>query len=396
MNVEPAVGVVFLNSGALEGGGGAERRFARVIRFFHDEGKLKNLFLITTRDMLRALEKASLEIASERLVLIDNISPPSGDGNILRRAIAHFGNSFRFRRLFREIIERYGINVIHFVSKNRYSLPFLFLRNGEVRVVTSTVARTQLRMEFSLMDRLFWKCFFTGVDAIDALYEEFVEVHPEYHSKVRITPCSFTDYTLFKGAAEKERWIVFAGRLDPQKNPMLFLHAAFLLSSRARERDWKFFLLGKGELEGKLKAFVAGKGMEDIVSIGAHSDISSLLNKAAIFTSLQQLENYPSQSLLEAMAAEAAVIATDVGHTRRLIDGANGILLKEQTASALSEELLSLMDNEALRRTLGERARKSVMEKHRIETFALYLERLWTEPRTGVFPGTSSPKTTTG
>jgi glycosyltransferase involved in cell wall biosynthesis len=64
---------------------------------------------------------------------------------------------------------------------------------------------------------------------------------------------------------------------------------------------------------------------------------------------LQHFNNYPSQSLLEAMACGNAVVATNVGETHRLVDETVGLLI-EPEAPALAEALNRLLDSPDLPR----------------------------------------------
>ncbi|PWS21862.1 hypothetical protein DKP78_21375, partial [Enterococcus faecium] len=59
--------------------------------------------------------------------------------------------------------------------------------------------------------------------------------------------------------------------------------------------------------------------LTDSVTVQPYADMSEIFSRSSIFVSLQRTENYPSQSLLEAMAARNAVVATRVGETAKLV-----------------------------------------------------------------------------
>ena len=84
-----------------------------------------------------------------------------------------------------------------------------------------------------------------------------------------------------------------------------------------------------------------------------------VLAQTKIFLSLQKTNNYPSQSLLEAMASGCAIIATDVGETRRLLDETRSILIPYD-AVYLKSAIEKLMNDQALRLQLGKAARVHV------------------------------------
>jgi glycosyltransferase involved in cell wall biosynthesis len=100
-----------------------------------------------------------------------------------------------------------------------------------------------------------------------------------------------------------------------------------------------------------------------------------VLARTKIFVSLQRYENYPSQSLLEAMASGCAVIATDVGDTRLLLDESCALLIPRD-ADALAAAIRSLLDDGPRRAALGEAARARVLKDHTVERFAVYFKEL--------------------
>ena len=93
-----------------------------------------------------------------------------------------------------------------------------------------------------------------------------------------------------------------------------------------------------------------------------------------IFLSLQKTNNYPSQSLLEAMASGCAIIATDVGETRRLLDETRSILIPYD-AVYLKSAIEKLMNDQALRLQLGKAARVHVTKTQTVERYAEYFLR---------------------
>jgi glycosyltransferase involved in cell wall biosynthesis len=84
-------------------------------------------------------------------------------------------------------------------------------------------------------------------------------------------------------------------------------------------------LCGSGPYEAELRA--AARDRRNI-EIQHKQDMAEVLADAKVFLSLQQWDNYPSQSLLEAMLCGCCVVATDVGDTRLLVNAPWGVCLK--------------------------------------------------------------------
>ena len=92
--------------------------------------------------------------------------------------------------------------------------------------------------------------------------------------------------------------------------------------------------------------------------LGWQQEIGPFVRSLDVFVLPSRLEGM-SLALLEAMAARAAVVATDVGGTREAIaSGETGLLVPPDDAPALAAAVRQLLDNEHLRERIGARARE--------------------------------------
>lgn len=158
---------------------------------------------------------------------------------------------------------------------------------------------------------------------------------------------------------------------------MLFVDAVDRSSGTLRKLGWKCFLLGDGVLSEDLATEIRRRGLEDLIEQKAVPNLASVVNRSRIFVSIQGSENYPSQSLLESMAANNAVIATDVGETRRLVDADNGLLLGKVSSADLASAIEELTRNSELCDRLGRNSRERAMDEHSIARYADYIEDVW-------------------
>ena len=125
--------------------------------------------------------------------------------------------------------------------------------------------------------------------------------------------------------ALKEPLVTWAGRLHYEKNPELFVEAAALIHQYCPGA--RLALYGQGELEHRVQALVARHRLNSALHLAHTADISGALARSAVFVSCQRFENLGSSSLLEAMACENAIVATNVGHTREIVDETIGELV---------------------------------------------------------------------
>ena len=170
--------------------------------------------------------------------------------------------------------------------------------------------------------------------------------------------------------ASKEPLVTWAGRLHYEKNPELFVEAAALIHQYCPGA--RLALYGQGELEHRVQALVARHRLNSALHLAHTTDISGALARSAVFVSCQRFENLGSSSLLEAMACENAIVATDVGHTREIVDETIGELVPP-TPRDVARGVVGLLTNPPRCREAGRRARERVLARYSPEK---YVQRL--------------------
>jgi glycosyltransferase involved in cell wall biosynthesis len=191
---------------------------------------------------------------------------------------------------------------------------------------------------------------------------------------ILVSPGSTVDPDRFRPAPDRQAWVVFAGRLVDEKNPLLFLEAVPAI--HRAEPTARFFLLGEGPLRSQVEEALDRSALRGVVEVGFRPDLASVLGKARVFVSLQRQDNYPSQSLLEAMACGAAAVATDVGLTWKLVDEATGIRVKPNPDD-IAEAVIRLLRDPQRCDRLGQAARRRVQEAHSEDRYRAYLDELY-------------------
>ena len=198
----------------------------------------------------------------------------------------------------------------------------------------------------------------------------------DFPKSYSVSPCSFINYENYFAEYPKENSVVFMGRLVALKNPILFLEAVKIFNeSYSQFGNVSFIVLGTGPFERKMRDFVEKYGLANVFIKGKVSQPESYLRKSKVFVTIQQTENYPSQALMEAMACENAVIASDVGETRKIVTGDEGVLVKLD-AQDIAKALTELLANDDARLLLGQNARKRVLMEHTVERFTDYFLEL--------------------
>jgi glycosyltransferase involved in cell wall biosynthesis len=125
----------------------------------------------------------------------------------------------------------------------------------------------------------------------------------------------------------------------------------------------RFLFAGEGHLRDHLEATAGALGLRDVVTFaGDRSDIPALLASSDLFVLPSLFEGMP-MSVLEAMAAGKAVVATDVGGTRDLVvPGETGLLVPPGDSDSLAHAIVELLLSEERREALGRAGRRRAEE----------------------------------
>lgn len=160
---------------------------------------------------------------------------------------------------------------------------------------------------------------------------------------------------------------ICVGRFNQQKDYPNLFRAIVLLKHKAPNLNFKFFIVGDGELRSELEQLIKDLNINNCVELlGKRSDIPDLLNAADFFVLPSKHEGLPTV-VIEAMACECFVIATDCGGSAEIM-GDTGILVPPQNSEALAEALKHAMSKTALEKQENNlKARQRVEELFSLE-----------------------------
>jgi glycosyltransferase involved in cell wall biosynthesis len=171
--------------------------------------------------------------------------------------------------------------------------------------------------------------------------------------------------------------IAFVGRLEEAKGVLELLDAVAIL--RETHPGVLLELAGEGDVDAiARRAHALGIGERVLVHGWCEPAARSrLLARASVFALPSHAEGSP-MSLLEAMAAGCAVVATRVGGIPDAVrDGRDGLLVPPRDARALAIALARLLDDPGLAARLGAAARASVLRSHSPEGALARIGRIY-------------------
>lgn len=149
--------------------------------------------------------------------------------------------------------------------------------------------------------------------------------------------------------------------LRPEKNHELFLEVAQRVIEALPEA--RFVVVGDGPRRAALEQLTLDLGLTGRVRfMGTRTDTFSILAGLDVFLLTSRNEASPV-SILEALACEVPVVATDVGSVREsVVPDSTGLLAPSDDADALAQSVLRLLVNPMLRTTMGRAGRMLVQQ----------------------------------
>ncbi len=133
------------------------------------------------------------------------------------------------------------------------------------------------------------------------------------------------------------QFILFAGRLQPQKDPILLIRAIAALS----HPEPHLLIAGDGELATEIKAEAARLGIQNRVTLlGAQtqSEMANLYQIASVFVLSSRFEGLPV-AVLEALGSGTPIVTTDCGDTPRLLTSDSGIVCSDRSPTEIAAAL---------------------------------------------------------
>ena len=160
---------------------------------------------------------------------------------------------------------------------------------------------------------------------------------------------------------QKEKLIIFVGRLEHVKGCDIFLRALALLGLD----DFKVLVLGAGSQKKNLQSLSEKLGLKNLEFLGAVSDIQNYYKKAKIIVSSSRFEGL-GNALIESAFFDCIRVATPTAGAMELLeDGKNGFISSDFSEQALAKAILKALN-----------ADESVLENTRAESEKFSLENI--------------------
>lgn len=349
--------------------GGAEKRFAGLWHSLNAKTNLVDYYLVGSKELLCALQRQEgfETIEGHPKIIEYNLN---GNFRSFKKAVISFVKSYTKKN-----------DILHFIGD--HPLTSFSQRKTIYSITQSSFRNLNIAGKIGQLGGV---AFSNIVDVLDpAIYNATRQLFFYRRNKIFLTASSYCDVDLFSPLSyeQKKDWFVFLGRFEAMKQVKELLHAIPAIYESLNgiaENDLHFFIFGHGSLQRELKQILLQSNYNNLpVTIGYTDKPHEILKQSKFFFSLQLHNNYPSRSLIEAMAAGNIPIVTDVGQTRWLAKPEFSFYVPEHFSERDLLKTVSTIYCEG-EKTLAEKsklARQFVIHEHTIDKMRDYYLNLY-------------------
>ncbi len=180
-----------------------------------------------------------------------------------------------------------------------------------------------------------------------------------------------------KGESESQVTVGMVARLDRIKDHDTLIRAIGIASHNFPGKI-ELQLIGDGPRRKELEVLAHEIEVRDIVDfMGTRDDVPDLLNGMDMFVFSTTDAEGLGNAMVEAMACELPVIATNTGACPEVVrDGQTGLLVPERDPQKLAEAIVFMAKNPSLRKQFGIRGREVVCADFNIYEVVRHYEEL--------------------
>lgn len=139
------------------------------------------------------------------------------------------------------------------------------------------------------------------------------------------------------------RFILFVGRLHPQKDPVLLIRSIAQLN----QPNVHLLIVGDGELKDDVLSEIQKLGLSKVVTLMApvsQEELADLYRSCQIFTLTSVFEGL-ARSSIESLACGIPVVMTRAGETPKFLSNDAGVICDERSPDAIANAYRQVLDH---------------------------------------------------
>ena len=175
---------------------------------------------------------------------------------------------------------------------------------------------------------------------------------------------------------EDDLLVGFVGRLAPIKRVDRLINAYAQVAKEIPQG--KFVIVGDGELRTEMENLVREKKLSSkTYFLGVRQDLEAVYSGVDVIAMSSDNEGTPAV-LIEALTYGKPVVSTDVGGISDVVtDGFSGLLAHPNGSGDLAQALITVLNNQNLRKTMGSNGRAEMLKKFSLENLIQKLDSLY-------------------
>ncbi|MDR1671859.1 MAG: glycosyltransferase family 4 protein [Bacteroidales bacterium] len=320
---------------------------------------------------------------SEKVTHVDlNVVIDHAKGPLLRKIIIYPFKYYRFKKRFTRLLDQLKPDIT--ISTLRRELRFInSLKDGSIKIGEFHVNRInsswhQTNTDNPVLRRISNRNYARFVKNLQSLTKVVLLTREEstYWAELSnyvVIPNFITIPPLLETSSCTQRRVIAVGRATRQKGFDLLIDAWKIVASK--HPDWTLNIYGEGD-KTQYQRQIAAHHIEDSCHLrSAVADIAEKYAESSIFVLSSRYEGF-GLVLIEAMACGVPPVAFDCpcGPKEIIQDGSDGLLVKTGNIEELAEKICYLMENEDVRKKMGQQSATNV-SRYRIDR----VSRQWKE-----------------
>ena len=189
------------------------------------------------------------------------------------------------------------------------------------------------------------------------------------HNAVKPFEKEVTADKIFEKLKSKDNFLIGnIGRLSEQKGMKYFIEAIPIVAKASPKA--RFFIVGNGEDENKLKKYAKELGVENILLfMGYRTDIQNIMKQLDLVVLSSLWEGLPLTPI-EAFSVGKTIVATSVDGTTEIIDNQkNGLLVKARDSEELAQKIIWMINHPNERQKMEKFALNKYNEKFSFQKY---------------------------